>query len=56
MHTCDLPLMWIFYLLFRSVNRTLALLGLLFNLVQTAVLAANKLTLVMALILVQNPA
>lgn len=55
MHICDLPLMWIFYLLFRSVNRNLALLGLLFNLIQTAVLAANKLSLVMALILVQKP-
>ena len=49
MHICDLPLMLIFYLLLKPVNKNLALLALLFNLVQTAVLAANKLNLVVAL-------
>jgi len=49
MHICDLPLMLIFYLLLKPVNKNLALLALLFNLVQTAVLVANKLNLVVAL-------
>jgi hypothetical protein len=49
MHICDLPLMLIFYLLLKPVNKNLALLAMLFNLVQTAVLVANKLNLVAAL-------
>lgn len=51
MHVCDVPLMWIFYLLLRPVNRNLALLAMLFNLVQTAVLVANKLNLLTPLFL-----
>jgi len=51
MHVCDVPLMLIFYLLLRPVNKNLALLAVLFNLVQTAVLAANKLNLLMPLFL-----
>src|SRR6476661_8632054 len=43
MHVCDVPLMMILYVLLRPVNKNLALLNLLFNLVQTAVLVANKL-------------
>ena len=49
MHICDVPLMLIFYVLLRPVNKHLALLALLFNLVQTAVLVANKLNLLSAL-------
>jgi hypothetical protein len=49
MQVCDIPLMVIFYVLLRPVNRHLALLNLLFNLIQTAVLVANKLNLLMAL-------
>jgi len=49
MHVCDIPLMLIFYVLLRPVNKNLALLNLLFNLIQTAVLVANKLNLLMAL-------
>lgn len=49
MHICDVPLMVIFYLLLKPVNKNLALMALLFNLVQTAVLVANKLNLVVAL-------
>jgi hypothetical protein len=49
MHICDIPLMLIFYLLLKPVNKNLALMALLFNLVQTAVLVANKLNLVIAL-------
>ena len=32
MHVCDIPLMLIFYLLLRPVNKNLALLAVLFNL------------------------
>jgi hypothetical protein len=51
MHLCDVPLMLIFYVLLRPVNRNFALLALLFNLVQTAVLVANKLNLLTTLFL-----
>lgn len=51
MHVCDVPLMLIFYVLLRPVNRNLALLAVLFNVVQTAVLVANKLNLLAALFL-----
>ena len=54
MHICDIPLMLIFYLLLKPVNKNLALLALLFNLIQTAVLAANKLNLVTALFPLSN--
>ena len=49
MHICDIPLMLIFYLLLQPVNKNLALLAMLFNLIQTAVLVANKLNLIVAL-------
>ena len=51
MHVCDVPLMIIFYVLLRPVNRNLARLALLFNLIQTAVLVANTLKLLMPLFL-----
>jgi hypothetical protein len=51
MHVCDVPLMLIFYILLRQVNKDLALLAVLFNLIQTAVLVANKLTLLVPLFL-----
>lgn len=54
MHVCDVPLMLIFYVLLRPVSRNLALLAVLFNLVQTAVLVANKLNLLAALFLLAN--
>lgn len=49
MHVCDVPLMLIFYLLLSPVNKNLALLAILFNLIQTAVLVVNKLNLLDAL-------
>ncbi len=49
MHICDVPLMVIFYVLLKPVNKRLALMMLVFNLVQTAVLVTNKLNLVTAL-------
>src|SRR5262252_3467632 len=45
MHICDVPLMLVFYVLLRPVNRNLALLAMLFVLTQTAVLVSNKLNL-----------
>jgi hypothetical protein len=48
---CDVPVMLILFLLLSPVNRTLALLALLFNIVQTSVLVANQLTLVAAQLL-----
>jgi hypothetical protein len=50
-HVCDVALMLIFYVLLRPVNRNLALLALLFNLVQTAALVAYKLNLLVPLFL-----
>src|SRR5207249_1402806 len=49
MHVCDVPLMLVFYVLLRPVNKYLALLAVLFNLTQTAVLVAYKLSLLVAL-------
>lgn len=51
MHICDIPLTLIFFVLLRPVNRNLALLALLFNITQTAVLVANKLNLLTPLFL-----
>jgi len=45
MHVADLPLLVILYVLMRPVNRDLALLVLLFDAVQSAVLVASKLNL-----------
>jgi Domain of unknown function (DUF4386) len=54
MHVCDIPLMLIIYILLRPVNKNLALFALLFNLIQTAVLVANKLNLVAALLSLES--
>jgi hypothetical protein len=54
MHICDVPLMLIFYLLLKPVNKNLAILAVLFNLIQTAVLVSNKLNLVVALFPLSN--
>jgi len=51
MHLCDVGLMLVFYVLLKPVSKTLALLVVLFNLVQTSVLVANKLTLLVPLFL-----
>ncbi|MDA6070348.1 DUF4386 domain-containing protein [Flavobacterium sp. AC] len=49
MQICDLPVMILLYYLLKPVSRKLALINLSFNLIQTAVLAANKLNLLAAL-------
>jgi hypothetical protein len=51
MHLCDIPLMLLLFLLLRPVNKNLAFLAVLFNLIQTAVLVLNKLSLLFALFL-----
>jgi uncharacterized protein DUF4386 len=54
MHVCDIPLMLVLYLLLKPVNKNLARLAVLFNLIQTAVLVANKLNLLTPLFLLGN--
>lgn len=56
MQICDLPVMIILYFLLRPISKKLALLNLSFNLIQTAVLVANKLNLVAALFLLGDAA
>lgn len=51
MHLLDLVLGVVYYTLFKRVNKSLALLSLLFGMIQTAVLVANKMNLVMPLLL-----
>ena len=54
MHVFDVPVIVILYFLLKPVNKTLALLATLINLVQTAVLAANKLNLLVPLFLLDD--
>jgi hypothetical protein len=54
MHVFDLVLGIIYYTLFKRVNKILALLSLLFGLIQTAVLLANKMNLMMPLFLLDD--
>jgi hypothetical protein len=56
MHVLDVPLIVILYLLLRPVSPGLALLSAVFNVVQTAVLAANKLTLLAPVFLLERSA
>jgi hypothetical protein len=52
MHVLDVPLIVILYLLLKPVDTGLALLATVLNVVQTCALAANKLTLIVPLLLV----
>ncbi|MFL6352012.1 MAG: DUF4386 domain-containing protein [Bryobacteraceae bacterium] len=54
MHVCDVPLILIFYVLLSPVSKDLSLLAAFLNLVQTAILAANKLNLVTVLLLLKG--
>jgi hypothetical protein len=51
MQICDIPLILIFYVLLKPINKNLALMNLLFNMIQTAVLVVNKLNLLIPLFL-----
>ena len=48
MQLCDVPVMLILFLLLSPINKNIALLALLFNIIQTATLVANQSTLVAA--------
>jgi hypothetical protein len=54
MQVCDVPMIVIFYLLLRPVHRGVALFAALINLVQTAMLVANKLNLLLPLFLIDG--
>ena len=54
MHALDIPVMIILYLLLKQVHKPLALVSVAFNLAQTAVLVANKLILLLPLILMNS--
>ena len=54
MHVLDVPLIVYFYLLLKPVSYPLALLATAFNVVQTCVLAINKLALVATLSLLNS--
>jgi hypothetical protein len=56
MHLIDVPLIVFFYLLLKPVHHGLALTATLLNGVQTAVLVANKLNLVVPLVLLSPSA
>ena len=56
MHVLDVPLIVFFYLLLKPVSHPLALLATVLNVVQTCVLALNKLTLLGALSLLTSDA
>jgi len=54
MHLFDLVVGLVYYTLFKRVNKSLALLSLLFGLIQTAVLVANKMNLMLPLFLLED--
>jgi Domain of unknown function (DUF4386) len=54
MHVLDVPLIVILYLLLKPVSRSLALVATLLNMVQTSVLVANKLTLIVPVLALSN--
>ena len=56
MQVLDVPTIVIFYLLLRPVSQSLALLSTALNLVQTAVLALNKLSLLVPVFLLDGTA
>jgi hypothetical protein len=56
MHVFDIPLIVIFYYLLKPVSKHLALTATFFNIVQTAVLVANKLNLLLPLLLLSDAA
>lgn len=51
MHMVDIPVMVIIYLLLKPLNRNIALVALAFNLIQTATLVVNKLTLILPMMI-----
>jgi hypothetical protein len=56
MQLLDIPIIVLFYLLFKGVNAGLNLAATFFNIIQTAMLVANKLLLVVPLLLLSGAA
>ncbi len=56
MHICDAVVAIVYYILLKPVNRNIAKMALFFGLVQTAVLVANKMNLVIPVLLLGNSA
>jgi Domain of unknown function (DUF4386) len=54
MHVFDVPVIAILYVLLRPVNRDLAIFATVINIVQTAVLALNKLNLIVPILLISG--
>ncbi len=54
MHVLDIPVIVVLYVLLRPVNRDLAIFATLINIVQTAVLALNKLCLIVPILLLSG--
>jgi hypothetical protein len=54
MHVFDIPVIVVLYLLLKPVDKSLALVATFINLIQTAVLAANKLSLLVPLYLAEG--
>lgn len=54
MHMCDVPLMIILYFLFKPVHKPVAMVGLVLNIIQTAILVANKLTLLLPVLILSH--
>jgi hypothetical protein len=54
MHVLDVPLIVFFYLLLKPVSKPLSLLATTLNVVQTCVLAVNKVSLVAALLMLER--
>jgi len=54
MQVCDIPSIVIFYILLKPVSKWLSLLAAAFNLIQTAVLAINKIYLLVTLSFLGN--
>ncbi|GAA4392358.1 DUF4386 domain-containing protein [Hymenobacter koreensis] len=56
MHLLDVPVMFVLYALLKPLHRGVALMALLANVVQTAVLALNKLNLLLPMFLLDDAA
>lgn len=54
MHALDIPVMVILYQLLKRAGKSLAKLGVLFNVIQTAVLVANKMLLIIPMVLIHD--
>jgi Domain of unknown function (DUF4386) len=54
MHITDVPMTVLFYVLLKPVSKELSALAALFGMLQTAILCANKLSLVTALLLLSG--